>query len=374
MTENDSTRRRFLQVAGGTTALALAGCVGDGDDDETNDENMDDEGSMDDENMDDEGSMGDENMDDEGSMGDENMDDDDMDDDDMDDDMSMSPMDPEEAPRASVDRFSEEAGTLMVRSEENDLPGPDERIDFDHGPFITQGLGPDGNVVEYYNFDVQPADPAPIYALFYENGDPVEDQLNIIDVIPGDDGYNDFWHVHRVTVPDNYEANTNTSVADLNEMDYDIEPTGTIKNCPVVPDGSTAEKRHGDGETADLVEGWYDGQVVSYFLFEEQPLEATSDGSVPTSPIYVTFNTNPGEEGGGPPSGFMTGEGSDQTHNVVATVPGDDGYSPLWMVNIYDNADFDDVSDLDSALDANILENGAANVNCPVVSEGEPGR
>jgi len=273
------------------TALALAGCVGDGDDDETNDENMDDEGSMDDENMDDEGSMGDENMDDEGSMGDENMDDDDMDDegsmgdenmdddemddDDMDDDMSMSPMDPEEAPRASVDRFSEEAGTLMVRSEENDLPGPDERIDFDHGPFITQGLGPDGNVVEYYNFDVQPVDPAPIYALFYENGDPVEDQLNIIDVIPGDDGYNDFWQVHRVTVPEEYEANTLTSAHQILDGDYAVEATDTIKNCPVVPDGSTASQRYGDGD-ADLVEGWYDEQVVSYFLFEEDDLEVSA--------------------------------------------------------------------------------------------------
>jgi hypothetical protein len=169
-----------------------------------------------------------------------------------------------------------------------------------------------------------------------------------------------------VTVPDSYEANTATSVTDLTDADYNIEATNVIKNCPIVPDGSTATKRHGGGN-ADLVEGWYHGEVVSYFLFEEAMLEA-SNGSVPLSPIYVTFNKNPDEDGGGPPSGFMTESGSMQNHNVVASLPGDQRYSPLWLVNIYDNADFDSVSDLDSATDANILASGAANVNCPIIS------
>ncbi len=89
---------------------------------------------------------------------------------------------------------------------------------------------------------------------------------------------------------------------------------------------------------------------------------------VPLSPIYVTFNVNPDEDGGGPASGFVTEEGSTQTHNVVATVPGDEGYSPLWLVNVYDNAAFDSVSDLETAMDAEQLAAGVATVNCPVVS------
>jgi hypothetical protein len=129
--------------------------------------------------------------------------------------------------------------------------------------------------------------------------------------------------------------------------------------------------RYSDADTG-LVDGWYDNQVVSYFLFEEAPITA-SGGKVPVSPIYVTFNKNPGEEGGGPPSGFRTESGSDQTHNVVATVPGDDGYSPLWLVNIYNNADFGEVSDLNSATSAELLASGAATVNCPVVSHGMNG-
>ncbi|SEL59344.1 hypothetical protein [Haloferax larsenii] len=328
-----STRRRFLVAAGVGGATLLAGCTGTtgGDSDET----MADETTT------------------EPTTG-------------MDSGEGMA-TDPMSAPRATIDRFSEAAGTLMVRTDENGLPGPDEAIDFDQMPFITQGLGPDGSVVRYYNFDVQTTTPAPIYVLFREGEDtPISGQLNVIDVIPGDEGYNDFWQVHKVTVPESYEANTVTSLADIGDAGYETEATETLVNCPVVPDGSTASMRYDDGDTG-LVEGWYKGEVVSYFQFTEVPL-SVSDGSVPLSPIYVAFNVNPGEDGGGPASGFMTEEGSDQTHNVVATVPGDQGYSPLWFVNIYDNAEFGSVSDLDSATDAEQLASGAATVNCPVVS------
>lgn len=322
----DGTRRKFIQAACGITIFALAGCTGNGSDGD--------------------------------SMADDSTNDDSMAD-------GMEPIDPADASRAMIDRFSEEAGTLHVRGPDNDLPDPDEAIDFDQD-FLTQGFGPGGEVVQYYDFDVQPTEPAPIYAFFRANGDPVEGQLNVVGVVPGDEGYNDFWQVNKVTVPDEYEANTVTSASSLMEANYDVESTTVIKNCPVVPEGSTASKRHGDGN-AELVVGWYDGQVVSYFLFEEAPLGA-SNGSVPLSPIYVTFNKNPGEEGGGPPSGFKTEADSEQTHNVIASLPGDAGYSPLWLVNIYDNADFESVSDLGSATDASVLASGAANVNCPVVS------
>jgi hypothetical protein len=78
----------------------------------------------------------------------------------------------------------------------------------------------------------------------------------------------------------------------------------------------------------DLVQGWYDDQVVYYFLFEEAPLMPV-DGMVPTSPIYVSFNVKPEPDGGGgPASGFMTEEDSNRTHNVPATLPDDDAYSP----------------------------------------------
>jgi len=337
--QRTATRRRVLTAAGSTTLLGLAGCLG-GDDSgtsETTESETTESGMTEGETA--------------GSMA-EN---------------EMGPTDPDSAPRASIDRFSESAGTLHVRSPDNDLPEAGEPIDFDER-FLVTGFGPDGGVVQYYDFDVMPTAPVPIYAFFDEDGTPIEGQRNVVGVVPGDDGYNDFWHVHKVTVPDDYLANTITSVEGLFETNYDVEATGTVKNCPIVPDGSTASVRHdADESPTDLVEGWYDGEVVYYFLFEERSLELTDDG-VPLSPIYVTFNTNPGNEGGGPASGFMTETGNDQTHNVTGTVPSDSSYSPLWDVNVYDNADFESVSDIGSATDAALLESSAAHVNCPITS------
>ena len=285
-----------------------------------------------------------------------------------DDQSGGTPKDPDTAPKASVDRFSMEAGTLMVRDATNGLPAANAPIDFDSGePFITMGLGPSGQMVEYYNFDVQPVDPAPIYVLQRENEtSPVSGQLNVIDAIPGDDGYNDFWQVRIVTVPADYVANTFTSLAAIQQQGYDVQETGMIVNCPVVPEGSTASKRLG-GESPDLTRGWYKDQVVFYFNFAEKELSATPDDMVPTSPIYVTFNINAGEPEGGPPSGFKTEMGTTQTHNVIATTPVSSSYSPLWAVNIYDNGDFEEVMDLTTAEMAMALGAGPT-VNCPVVS------
>lgn len=273
--------------------------------------------------------------------------------------------DPSTAEQAMVDRFSADAGMLMVRDGKNGLPGPNEAVNFDKAPFITKGLGPNGKKVAYYNFDVQPVKPAPIYVLFVEgSSDPVSGQLNIIDVKPGDAGYNDFWQVMKVTVPSGYVANTITSYSEIMDKGYQVTATTKIVNCPVVPKGSTASKKFGGGSNS-LTMGWYKGKVVNYFSFEEKDLMGTT---VPLSPIYVTFNINPDMTGGGPASGFVSEMGNDQTHNVVATLPADNDYSPLWLVNVYDNADFANVNDLTSAQMAKILANGVAYVNCPIVS------
>ncbi len=283
-----------------------------------------------------------------------------------------TPLDPNTAPKVSVDRFSMAAAHLMVRDETNGLPKANEAVNFDVAPFITQGLGPDGQVVKYYNFDVQPLTAAPIFAMFKEGEDtPVAGQLNIINVIPGDPGYNDFWHVHKVTVPKDYVANTVTSYQEILDKGYPMERTNLVVNCPVVPEGSTASMRFNSAEQTGLVKGWYKDMVVFYFTFEEKTLlvDLPSEGhpSVPLSDILVTFNINPDMTDGGPASGFVTEEGTMQTHNVVQTIPTDEAYSPLWDVDVYDNMDFTNVSDWTSAINSNVLATGVALVNCPVV-------
>ncbi|MFH1121986.1 MAG: hypothetical protein V1775_19365 [Bacteroidota bacterium] len=266
--------------------------------------------------------------------------------------------------KVSVDRFSANAGHLMVRTDANGLPAANAPISFDSQPFITTGLDRNGASVMYYNFDVQSTTPEDIY-VFFKNGSssPVAGQNNIIPTIPGETGYNDFWLVNKVMVPDDYVANSITSEAEILSSGYMIEKTTTIVNCPVVPFGSTAAKSFSAGTPSALTTGWYKGQAVAYFNFGEAPLITTSGGNIPTSPIYVMFNDN----AAGPSSGFKTEAANPlQTHNVLATIPGDAGYSPLWSVQVLDNAHFDSVNNLSTALGFPGTPAGAT-VNCPVV-------
>jgi hypothetical protein len=87
---------------------------------------------------------------------------------------------------------------------------------------------------------------------------------------------------------------------------------------------------------------------------------------VPAVSMYVMFNLNPAQPSGGPPSGFKAEAGSAQTHNVIAALPSDAGYSPLWSVQVLDNAAFPTVDDPATARASTVL--GAGNVNCPVVA------
>lgn len=276
-------------------------------------------------------------------------------------------LNPETAPIASVDRFSEKAAHLQLRKAGNGIPGANQPVDFDTGPFITQGWSPTtGKPVRYYNFDVQSTTPAPVYVFYREGGNkPLAGQLDI-DTLPGEKGYNDFRQVWKVWVPKDYVANTITDATALSTSGYRTEKTDELRNMPVVPDRSVARMRF-NHESPALQGAWYHGEIAKFFLFSEAKLLAT-DGNVPLSPIFVTFNVNPGKKDGGPASGFKAEANSPQTHNVPSTLPGDANYSPLWSVIVYDNADWPKVRDLKSATAAKVLASGVANVNCPIVS------
>ena len=144
-----------------------------------------------------------------------------------------------------------------------------------------------------------------------------------------------------------------------------MERTKAIENTPIVPEGSKAHLRFRDASAA-LSTGWFNGKTVRWFTFAERPLTGSL---VPLSTIFVSFKVNPGAPDGGPASGFKTDPGTEQTHNVVATLPEDAGYSPLWSVAVYDNAAFDAVRDLESLRKAKVLASNVATVNCPVVAE-----
>ena len=231
-------------------------------------------------------------------------------------------------------------------------------------PAFSVVVGNPARVVKYYNFDVHPTQPDDIYVFFKKSSPNVEltAQRHIIPSLPGNPNYNDFWQVSKVMVPDYYVPNTLTSEAEILASGLKIVKTNMIVNCPVVPFGSTATQKYGGG-TNQLVIGWYNDSAVAYFNFAETSLMATSTGQVPIDDIYVEFNDNTA----GPASGFKTEPGTTQTHNVIASSPGSSDYTPLWQVHVVDNAYFNKVSNLTTAMSANILNENAALVNCPVI-------
>jgi hypothetical protein len=255
-----------------------------------------------------------------------------------------------------IDRFSERAGHLMTRAARADLPKPDQPIDFDRAPFITQGLGPTGAPVRYYNFDVQSDVPGTLYRFTHAGAHAaIAGQLDVVDAIPGEPGYSDFWRLVWVEVPAAFVPGSITSAAQLHGLP--TVDTGTAIDCPIVPRGSTAREGHGVPR-AEPIELWVRGARVTCLRFAGEL--AVVRGRVPTSPIYVTFGSEPA---------FRTEAGSPQTHNVVLSLPGDLDYSPLWAVHIYDAAAFDRVHDETSATAAPLVKHGPL-VNCPIVSIG----
>jgi len=279
---------------------------------------------------------------------------------------ATQPVDPDHASIAVVDRFSDSAGTLLRRSADNHLPGPNEPIDFDTPPFNVWGLSPTGEPALYYHLDIKSTTPAPVYILYQEGEDkPVQEQLDIIDTLPGEPGYNDFRQVWKVWVPKDYVANTITDAATLQQAGYKTEKTDKLLNMAVVPDKSRASVRF-NGENPELQRAWYRDQVVKFFLFDEAPLSVSGD-KVPVSPIYDGFTINPGQPGG--EMEFCTDpNNSTQTHNIVATMPGDNGYSPLWLRVVYDSAACASVHNLETALQAKKVAANVLFINCPMVS------
>jgi hypothetical protein len=213
--------------------------------------------------------------------------------------------------------------------------------------------------VQYYDFGSNSpstggaVSAAPIWAFITgmdANGDPVfvEDQKNIVNVVPGDAGYSDLWQVNLVTVPEGYVANSVRSYDDLVAAGYTITPTSIFVNCPIVPEGSTLE----GGK--ELTQGWYKGNEVYYPDFGMNPATAI--------PIWAFIT---GFDASGNPQ-FVEGQS-----NIIDSIPGDDGYSAFWEVNLVTVPSGYVANTLKSAAD--VLASGYETVqpgivvNCPVI-------
>lgn len=220
----------------------------------------------------------------------------------------------------------------------------------------------EGRQTFYYEFgantkataDGQKVIPAPIYVLITGfdadgNPQPVAGQHNIVDVIPDDAGYSDLWQVTFVTVPEDYAANTFTSAEQVLNSGYEMTVPGVLVNCPIVPrDSKLAEGG------APLVQGWYKGQEVHYFDFGPNIED--------TAPIYAFIT---GFDADNNPQ-FVEGQA-----NVIGVIPGDDGYSAFWNVNLVTvPADYqpNSITSVDAVLAAGYdISPAGLLVNCPVL-------
>ncbi len=105
------------------------------------------------------------------------------------------------------------------------------------GEELVQGWH-NGDAVFYPDFGANPPVAIPIWAFITgkdADGKPqfFEGQMNIIDSIPDDAAYSAFWRVNLVTAPEDYEANAVKSAAEVREMEFEVEQTDLIVNCPV---------------------------------------------------------------------------------------------------------------------------------------------
>jgi hypothetical protein len=222
-----------------------------------------------------------------------------------------------------------------------------------------------------------------------------QDQRPVIDSLPQQAGYSDFFELVAVTAPDDYSANDIKSRATLLRADFPLQHSGRIVNCPVSGPDAKLEKPAGKptGEFP-LVKLWYRKKTV-HCLLMDGGLHLLGQGrGAPLFKIYST-PTNVGDEkehrvAADDVYTMITNAftGADRVTNIPVPdndifdrLPGDASYSPLakiWDVTvpsdyqlggIRSHADLFPVPDF---TDPRIVERSPdAFCNCPIVSVGK---
>ena len=218
-----------------------------------------------------------------------------------------------------------------------------------------------GEAVQYYDFGMNsPLDAAtnavgvaPIWAFITgldDDGNPlfVEGQHNIIDAVPGDEGYSDLWEVNLVVVEDGYVADSLRSAEAVTASGLEMLKPGLFVNCPVIPAGSTL------ASGMALTEGWYRDQQVFYPDFGGNPPLAI--------PIWA-FITSLDDDGN---PIFVEGQS-----NIIDQLPGDDDCSAFWRVNLVtvpEDYEANSITAASQVVEAGhpVIETDLM-VNCPVV-------
>jgi hypothetical protein len=103
-------------------------------------------------------------------------------------------------------------------------------------------------------------------------------QKDIVDVVPGQDGYSDLWRISYVSVPASFKGPEIASLTELSKMttwvmsdpvsasvDPSSSPSGSWMNCPIVHPFSAV-----DSSTVSLRNAWYRGTQVRCVQFDSR--------------------------------------------------------------------------------------------------------
>lgn len=149
------------------------------------------------------------------------------------------------------------------------------------------------------------------YRLVDAEGNRIKDQHDLIAAGPYDNGYSDLREIIEVTVPEDYEANTITSVEDLLAQDWPQARTGRNHNMPIVRTGTQLQ-----GHDYDPISIWINGDERQAFDFGETPAQ--------TAPIWVLIT---GYDATGSAIRLPGQDGP-----IIRQLHHDPGYSDFWQV------------------------------------------
>jgi hypothetical protein len=95
-----------------------------------------------------------------------------------------------------------------------------------------------GHVIEYLDFGPVKLKPGNKVADLWSVANGVEDQYNIVDVVPGQKGYTPLWDVNMVTWKNGATKRKLTSAAAVRKAlsagEVTMKEAGIVVNCPVI--------------------------------------------------------------------------------------------------------------------------------------------
>ncbi len=196
----------------------------------------------------------------------------------------------------------------------------------------------EGGLAFYWMVHATSPVPNNAYVFVYDDGKTVRGQFPVVDVLPTEASYSDFWRIFEVTVPRGYPVNSIKSLATLDRARsaglVSVQDTGLIENAPVVARGVKTQVVNG---LPELQQGWYRGSTVTLAVFETD-LRPNGLGQVSPIPIWLIQRAADHE----PLLEIVRTVDQDlnrdgdlyDSNDLIDLFPGDPGYSPLWAVAV----------------------------------------